>query len=496
MTGTPSAPVIVIGAGIGGLAAALVLAARGREVLVLERAGGPGGKARQVEVAGRKMDAGPTVFTLKDVFEGIFAEAGVSLDASLKFTKAEVLARHGWQDGSRFDLYADPERSTGAIAEFACGEEAKRFEAFCKEARRLFQSLDQSFMRQPDPGFLNLACNAPLPDLMRTRAFGTLWGALGKYFKDVRLRQLFGRYATYCGSSPFEAPGTLMLIAHAELAGVWLLEGGIHALAQALAAEAERQGAILRYGAGVAKIEVIGGRASAVILENGERIAAGGLIYNGDTGALAAGMLGKAVASAVPGGARYLRTLSAVTWNLSAEVEGFPLSRHTVFFSKDYPEEFRQIRDDGRIAEDPTIYICAQDRNDEGGDPQGAERLLCLINAPATGDRKLYSQGEVDDLTNRLTTTLARHGLTLRFGPQEKLVTTPSTFEQLFPGTGGALYGRASHGWSASFQRPGVRSRLPGLYFAGGSVHPGAGLPMVALSGHMAAKALLSETGS
>lgn len=492
--------IIVVGAGIGGLTAALTLASRGMAVTVLEKADHPGGKMREVAVGGARLDAGPTVFTLPRIFEEIFADAGDDLHRHVTLKPAEILARHAWTDGSRLDLFADPERSAEAIRAFAGAREADGFRRFQDEAGRTWRTLQDSFVRSAEPsvkGLIGSVGLRGLGDLWRIRPFDTLWKALGDYFQDPRLHQLFGRYATYCGSSPFLAPATLMLVAHVEQEGVWLVEGGMARLAEALARLAGRHGAEFRYGAEVARIDAAGGRASGVTLAGGERIEADAVVVNADSGALAGGLLGPAARNAVPPADPAARSLSAVTWSLLAETGDFPLSRHTVFFSDDYAAEFDDIFGRSRLPRSPTVYVCAQDRDaGTGAPPGGPERLFCLVNAPPTGDIHPFDPTEIEQCANSTFVILRRCGLHLRMAPEHTAVTTPRDWERLFPGTGGALYGPASHGWKASFSRPTARSRMPGLYLAGGSIHPGPGVPMVALSGRMAARAVLRDLGS
>lgn len=487
------APVVVIGAGVAGLAAAVELAARGLAVTVLERGSAPGGKMRQEFAAGRAIDAGPTVLTMRWVFEELFARAGARLEDRVRLTTAEVLARHGWDDGSRLDLYADFGRSQEAVRAFAGADEARGFERFCRDARSIYETLEQPFLRGGRTGPIGLAGRvglARLPALMRLRPFTSLWRALGEYFSDPRLRQLFARYSTYIGSSPFAAPATLMLIAHVEMTGVWYVDGGMHALARALETLARDCGAQFRYGAEVAAIEASGGAVQAVTLANGERVAAQCVVLNADAAALAAGRFGPQAARAVrPAGAE--RSLSAITWALAAQTRGFPLLRHNVFFSNDYRGEFDHIFRDGRPPADPTVYVCAQDRADTAlGDSAASERLFCLINAPARGDAGRLEGAALARAQDAMLSRLQRCGLQVdAVGPP--VITEPADFAQRFPATGGALYGPASHGWRASFLRPGAETTLRGLVLAGGSVHPGAGVPMAALSGHLAALAVL-----
>jgi 1-hydroxycarotenoid 3,4-desaturase len=490
--------VVVIGAGMAGLTSALALTARGLDVTVVERAANPGGKMRVVGIGPARIDSGPTVFTMRWVFEELFAAAGLTFTDHVRLRPLSVLARHAWDDKARLDLFADEARSADAIGDFAGAAEAKRFRAFCADSRKIYQILEKPFLRATAPSLPGLVTAnglGGLLDMRKIRPFTTMWNALGDYFHDPRLRQLFGRYATYCGSSPFQAPATLMLVAHVEQQGVWIIEGGMHALARALADCATSLGATIRYEQEVREIMVSGGRAAGVILANGERIEASSVIVNADVGAVPAGLFGEPVRRAAAPLAPQLRSLSAITWSMVAKTKGFPLSRHAVFFSRDYAREFTEIFQRSEVPHEPTVYICGQDRFDNEatlGDG-GEDELLVLINAPPIGDRKSFGEAEIESCTKRTFGVLERCGLHVEAQPDKTQVTTPTDFNRLFPATGGALYGRASHGWTASFERPGARTKIPGLYLAGGSTHPGPGVPMAALSGRAAAASLIAD---
>lgn len=490
--------VVVIGAGIGGLAAALRLARAGYAVTVLERGEAPGGKMRSVPVDGTRIEAGPTVFTMRWVFDELLSECGARLEERVTLRAASLLARHAWSRDERLDLSAEIDVSAAAIRAFAGAREADGYRRFCSRAADVYRTLEGPFIRGGQTGPAGLAKRVGLTgmgDLWRIQPFATLWSGLREYFHDPRLLQLFGRYATYCGASPFTAPATLMLVAHVEQAGVWTVHGGLSALARSLAELAVEQGAEIRYGSHVEEIELSSGRVSGAVLAGGARVPAEIVVCNGDVAALGAGLLGRA---AIPAGdriSRSERSLSAVTFCLRAETAGFPLAHHTVFFSGDYRSEFDAILRDRRLPPDPTVYVCAQDRSAEGAFSGGPERLLMLVNAPADGAERPLPATEIARCESNLKARLHACGLSLT-RESEATVTTPEAFAGLFPGSQGALYGRAAQGWAATFKRPGARTKIPGLYLAGGSVHPGPGVPMAAQSGRLAAQAILADHGS
>ncbi|MFO0757128.1 MAG: phytoene desaturase family protein [Byssovorax sp.] len=494
--------VVVVGGGVGGLVTAALLAGAGLDITVLERSAAVGGKMRQVRVGPLAIDAGPTVMTMRWVFEDIFDTLGTRLDKHLNLLPAGLLARHAWPlaEGSpTLDLFADIERSADAIGAFAGPAEAQGYRRFCAYARRIFEAVDLPFLRAERPGLgsaFTLARQKGLSALLHLDGMRTVSRSLADFFRDPRLVQLFGRYATYCGSSPYLAPATLNVIAHVEREGVWLVDGGMYKVAEALAGLVTAAGGTIRCGAEVREITVDRGRASGVLLASGERIDADAIVLNADAEALARGLFGERVARA--GTMPRTRSLSALTWAIAAKTSGFPLVRHNVFFSQDYPAEFHELFDRDEVPIEPTVYLCAQDRDDEGRLAPGAraDRMLVLVNAPSNGDRASLSPSEMHRCQTRSFALLRRSGLQLDPLTDPPVTTAPADFERLFPGTGGALYGPASHGAAASFTRATSRTKIPRLYMAGGSAHPGAGVPMAALSGKLAASSVLADLAS
>jgi 1-hydroxycarotenoid 3,4-desaturase len=272
---------------------------------------------------------------------------------------------------------------------------------------------------------------------------------------------------------------------------VWQVAGGLSRVAEALERLAVKRGALVRYGVSADEILIERGRAAGVRLAGGEQLRASHVIANADPSALGEGLFGPEARRAVRPTSPAARSLSSLTWMLVAEGDGTPLAHHNVFFSADYAREFEDI-EQGRLPAAPTAYVCAQDRG-AGAEPAGPERFQVIVNAPARADSAPPTAMEIERCESAMLSSLRSGGLSLRWTPDARVRVTPTDYARLFPSTGGALYGRASHGWAGSFLRPGSRTRIPGLYLAGGATHPGAGVPMAALSGRLASEALLED---
>lgn len=485
---------VVIGAGIGGLCAAIRLALAGLRVTLVEAQDHPGGKMRALPTAAGPVDAGPTVLTLRSVFDALFAAAGERLEDRMTLVPQPILARHWWPDGSRLDLFADPEASAAAISALAGPRAEAEFIRFDRMTARLYRAFEGPMIHSGRPRLPAILANAlrnpAIWPALLPRA--TLARHLATRFSDPRLRQLFGRYATYVGGMPDLSPAVLALIWQAEARGVWAVRGGMRGLALSLAALADRLGVAQHYGVAAAEIACRHGRAVGVILADGQNLPADAVVFNGDPGALRAGLLGGAAIPATRQDQTHPRSLSAWVWSFAARPAGADLIHHNVFFTADPAREFGPLSQ-GQMPQEATLYLCAQDRGLDHA-PPATERFQIIMNAPP--DPHSPSLQEVARCRDRTFPHLARFGLTFDPAPPDAALMTPQGFARLFPGSQGAIYGRSPHGALASFRRPRARTDLPGLYLAGGGAHPGAGVPMAALSGQHAAEAILTDLTS
>ncbi len=482
----------VIGAGLGGLAAAIHLAAEGVLVDVYERNAAPGGKASELLVDGFRFDTGPSLLTMPFVLDTLFAKAGRVRAEFLDILPVDPICRYTFGDGSTLDAWSDEQRFIEAVRSFA-PDDADAVPRFLDHCERIYDLTAELFLfsRLNDSKALLRRSNVrTLLRIHQIDPFRSVHRAVSSFFSDPRLVQLFDRYATYNGSDPWKAPATLNIISHVEYRmGGYYVRGGMYALVTALWKLAEDLGVRFHFGADVQRILVRHGRVSGVQV-NGETLDADTVISNADAVHTMTQLLEDA-----PQRSRYERLEPSCSgfvflWG----VDGLhpELAQHNIFFSEDYRREFREIFDLGRQPSDPTVYVSITSKADPSHAPEGMENWFVLVNMPALRDGA--ADTNIEGLREAVLARLDHAGLDVRRRIRVERIISPRDLEQRYNSNRGSIYGISSNSPRAAFLRPANKvSRVPGLYLCGGAAHPGGGVPLVLLSGMHAANAVLNR---
>jgi phytoene desaturase len=486
-------PIVIVGGGLGGLAAAIHLAARGRRALLLEKNERVGGKLNLVQEAGYTFDTGPSLLTMPWVLRDLFAAAGARLDDELSIAPVEPACRYRWPDGTRFDASQTLPLLLDAIGRLD-PRDVGGFLRFMVYARRIYEAVAGPFLLHPFDGLRDLIRPSLARDAWKIDPLRTVDQAVRSFFRSPYLRQVFDRYATYNGSSPYRAPATFNLIAYVEFVeGGWYVRGGMYELARALERLAGRLGVEVRTRSPVARVAVRDGAARGVILEDGERVEAAAVVVNADP-RYAYECLLPEQAGAAARLARLEPSCSGFILLLGVDRRYPELAHHNICFSADYQREFAAIFDKRVPAPDPTVYVCATALADPSHAPPDHLNLFVLVNAPALSARVDWSR-EAAGYRDTVIRKLERMGLDrLSDHIVYERAITPEDLRSRYNAPGGAIYGLASNQPFTAFLRPPLRARgLRRLYFVGGGTHPGGGIPLVLLSGRAVAERVIAD---
>lgn len=481
--------VVVIGAGVGGLAAAIRLAAGGQRVLVLEAASAAGGKAGIVEVDGVEIDTGPSVLTMPHVFDEVLALAGMTLESEAPLQAPRPFMRYRWPDDTALDVHHDARDTIAAAATALGADAASDLEGFLRYAAEIWSIAAPRFVLGDAPtigDLLRLGISG-LREASRLDAWTTMWAAIRARVRSPHLRDVLARYATYNGSDPRRAPATLNCIAHVELGmGAVGVAGGVYALVRALERAAARLGVSIRFQAPVARILLDHHGVTGVGLADGSVVPARAVVANADVGQIVSSLLPNGLKSGLA--VLHDPSTSGYCLALRARRQRAPRPAHLVLFPQHYMDEFADVFDRDRPPANPTVYVCAQEvAHGRRGWPDH-EALFVMVNAPAEPMRGERDPAIWPHLERRLLARLSQAGV-IESGDEVVWRRSPADLARRFPGSRGALYGAASHSWNAAFKRPANQvERVPGLFLASGSAHPGGGLPLAALSGKAAAR--------
>lgn len=492
------APVGVVGGGLGGLAAACTLAARGHRVILFEKNNWLGGKAAELRQDGFRFDMGPTILTVPRVLERIFAEAGRDVHTALDLRRLDPQWRCFFDDGSVLDLEEDVARMAGKVGHFAPGSQ-QGFRDFMQVAEKLHEVSEKFFFWRSveDIGdTLDLKKNmdlATLRDVLSLRMGTTVAGTIRRRVRDGRVAQMLDHFVQYVGSSPYSSPAVLCGIAHMQTdGGVWYPMGGTRAVPDALASLAGQLGVDLRPGTGVRRVLSDTQGVCGVETDDGEIIRLGAVVSNMDAVRTYRELVGGEPAAAFAGRWKSDPACSGVVLYLGLDRAYDHLAHHDFVFSADPKEEFDWIYRKGEPAPDPTCYIAAPSRTDPSVAPPGGEALYILVHTPYLRPHHDWAR-MLPDYRRVIFDKLARCA---RMPDLEDRIVfesclTPRDIHDRYRVLNGAIYGLASHGRFFGAFKPGNRSRdLKGLYLAGGAAHPGPGMPMVLMSGWIAADSL------
>ncbi len=477
--------IIVIGAGLGGLSAACRLAQSNCEVTVLEKNETVGGKVNAVEADGYKFDTGASLLTMRHVFEDLFNFCGKRIEDYLDIVALDPICRYFWTDQTVFDASSNLEKTETEIGRIA-PEDAGNFAKYLTDAKRKYEIAEKTFLAHSLNDLPKLLRPKYLKDLLAISSLKTLDKHNAGHFQSPKMRQLFNRFATYNGSSPYQTPATFALVPFVEFGlGAWYVRSGIYEIPKALAKLARESGVKIRTNCAVEEIIVEGKKAVGVRLENGEVLRGDAVVANSDAIETYRNLLDEKFFDEKTD--RREPSCSGFVLLLGVSKKFPQLAHHNIFFSDDYRAEFDALFKDLRPARNPTIYICATSTTDATQSPESCENLFVLINAPYTSDKTDWKT-EAQSYRDLIIQKLEDFGLEdLENSIEFERIITPEDFEDKYRTNRGSIYGVSSNGIFSAFMRvPNRAKNIENLYFVGGATHPGGGMPLVLLSGKMA----------
>ena len=473
---------IIIGSGIGGIATSIRLARKGYRVDIYEQNNYPGGKLTAFEQDGFRFDAGPSLFTLPELVEDLIALQPEGANISFPYKKLDESCRYFWADGTRLKAYTSPEKF-GAEVEAVFGEPAETIIAYLKEASFKYDKTARIFLEKSlhkSSTYLSKDVIPALTNIYKMGLFESMNSLNEKMLKNDKLVQLFNRFATYNGSDPYQAPGILSSIANLELnKGTYYPEEGMHQITERLVQVAESLGVKFHFNQAVDRILVENNQAKGVMIDR-KPIFADLVVSNMDIYPTYKRLMREQKQPERTLNQERSSSALIFYWGMDRLFE--ELGLHNIFFSEDYRKEFEYIFKKHGVYEDPTVYVNITSKHTDKDAPSGMENWFVMVNVPSNNgqdwDRIIprVKESVIKKLSSILETDLEKHIIS-------ESILEPRTIESKTSSYGGALYGSSSNNKYAAFLRhPNFHQKIRGLYFSGGSVHPGGGIPLCLLS--------------
>ncbi len=474
----------IIGAGLGGLASACLLAKRGHSVTIFEKNECPGGKIGQIKAKGFRFDTGPSLLTMPAVLDELFAKCGQQLEDYLNLLQLDPITRYFYNDETIFNSYQSTSASLREIQQIA-PEDIKAYRQFLNHCAHLYNRIEEPFLRNPLYNFADLN-ELKLLDFFKIDAFQSLSSEVDSRFKSSYLRKFFKRFATYNGSSPYRAPATLNVITHVETSmGGYYIDGGVYKLVEALTELASKFGVAIKYNRKVTSIKIRDKKVYGLKISGGAEYSADIIIANSDAAETYLKLLPKKevsftirkkINSAEP-------SVSGFIMLLGIDKKYQQLDHHNVFFSSDYEKEFDELFNKKIVPDEPTIYVANTSFTNPAHAIKGGSNLFVLVNAPCLSDSWSW-KNKNKDYGDKVIGLLEKYGLRdLKESIIYRRHLTPVHFYKRYGSNKGSIYGSSSNSKAAAFLRPKNKAgNLRGLYLAGGSTHPGGGIPLVILS--------------
>ncbi|HEY0002316.1 MAG TPA: phytoene desaturase family protein [Actinoplanes sp.] len=480
----PTDQVVVVGAGLGGLACALHLAAAGRQVTVLERESVPGGRAGRLSIAGYEFDTGPTVLTMPSLIEEPLAAVGEKLADWLELTPLDPAYRAYYPDGSTLDVRTDTVRMAAEISRVCGPREADGYLRFVDFARKLWELERHHFIGRNLDTPIDLL-NLNLLKLLGMGGFRRLQPKIDKYFTDPRTRRIFSFQAMYAGLAPHDALAIYAVIAYLDsVAGVYFPKGGMHAVPKALAGAAEKHGVIFRYDTTVTGVETAHGRATGVLTADGERIPADVVVLNPD--------LPIAYRDLLP--PRRERRLtyspSCVVLHLGSRQAYSKIAHHNIHFGTAWKQTFDEVIHKGLLMSDPSLLVTNPTHTDPSAAPDGKQTYYVLAPVPNLTAGPMNWRGDLAKrYASSIVRTLEKRGY-VGFGDgiEVEHIVTPADWADQGMAAGTPFAAAHTFAQTGPFRPANLHATLPNVVFTGSGTQPGVGVPMVLISGKLAAQ--------